>query len=111
MLKVVVTGGGGQLATAIERLGKASENEYLITSLEQMDICSVESLSEGLKGADIVVNITLFAVLVYEIFGPFLTKVSLLKAGEIKPEGKTSARHEHAKKLAAMKTENASDSE
>ena len=56
MLKVVVTGGGGQLATAIERLGKASENEYLITSLEQMDICSVELLSEGLKGADIVVN-------------------------------------------------------
>jgi dTDP-4-dehydrorhamnose reductase len=56
MLKVVVTGGGGQLATAIERLGKASENEYLITTLKQMDICSVESLSEGLKGADIVVN-------------------------------------------------------
>ena len=56
MLKVVVTGGGGQLATAIERLGKASENEYLITTLEQMDICSVESLAEGLKGADIVVN-------------------------------------------------------
>ena len=56
MLKVVVTGGGGQLATAIERLGKASENEYLITTLEQMDICSMESLSEGLKGADIVVN-------------------------------------------------------
>ena len=56
MLKVVVTGGGGQLATAIEWLGKASENKYLITSLEQMDICSVESLCEGLKGADIVVN-------------------------------------------------------
>ena len=56
MLKVVVTGGGGQLATAIERLGKASENSYHITSLEQMDICSVESLSKGLKGADIVVN-------------------------------------------------------
>lgn len=56
MLKVVVTGGGGQLATAIERLSKASENEYLITTLDQMDICSVESLCEGLKGADIVVN-------------------------------------------------------
>lgn len=56
MLKVVVTGGGGQLATAIERLGKASENKYQITTLEQMNICSVESLSDGLKGADIVVN-------------------------------------------------------
>ena len=40
----------------------------------------------------IVANITLFSVLVYELVGPFLTKVALLKAGEIKPEGKTSAR-------------------
>ena len=56
--------------------------------------------SSGIAGAEIVVNITLFAVLVYEIVGPFLTKISLLRAGEIKPEGKTSARHEHAKKLA-----------
>ena len=45
-------------------------------------------------GADgmIVRNITLFAVLIYEIFGPFLTKVALTKAGDINPEGKTSAR-------------------
>ncbi len=40
----------------------------------------------------IVANITLFAVLIYEIIGPFLTKISLLKAGEIKPEEKVSAR-------------------
>ena len=43
-----------------------------------------------------VQNITLFAVLIYEIVGPTLTKISLEKAGEIKPEGKTSARgHKH----------------
>ncbi len=41
----------------------------------------------------IVQSITLFAVLVYEIIGPFLTKVALTRAGDIKPEGKTSARH------------------
>lgn len=40
----------------------------------------------------IVANITLFAVLVYEIVGPALTKMSLLKAGEIDPEGAVSAR-------------------
>ncbi len=40
----------------------------------------------------VVANITLFSVLIYELVGPYLTKVSLLKAGEIKPEGKTSAR-------------------
>ena len=45
----------------------------------------------------LVLNITLFAVLVYELIGPLLTKIALMKAGEIDPEGKTSARHEHAK--------------
>ena len=45
----------------------------------------------GAEGA-VVANITLFAVLIYEIVGPMLTKIALLKAGEIKPEGKTSAR-------------------
>lgn len=40
----------------------------------------------------IIANITLFAVLVYEIVGPALTKMSLLKAGEIDPEGKVSER-------------------
>lgn len=40
----------------------------------------------------IVANITLFAVLIYEIVGPALTKMSLLKAGEIDPEGAVSAR-------------------
>ncbi len=44
-----------------------------------------------------VANITLFSVLIYEIVGPLLTKISLLKAGEIKPEGKVSARDEARK--------------
>ena len=51
----------------------------------------------GMSVADIVLNITLFAVLIYELVGPLLTKIALQKAGEIDPEGKTSARHEHAK--------------
>lgn len=57
----------------------------------------------GIPGGELIMNITLFAILVYEIVGPFLTKISLTKAGEIKPEGKTSARHEHAQKMAAAK--------
>ena len=43
----------------------------------------------------IVANIVLFSVLIYEIVGPFLTKISLTKAGEINPEGKTSNRIKH----------------
>ncbi len=53
--------------------------------------------------ATIVVSVTLLAVLVYEIVGPALTKMALTAAGDINPEGKTSARHEHAKKMAAHK--------
>ena len=41
-------------------------------------------------------NIILFSVLVYELVGPTLTKWSLLAAGEIRPEGKTSARKKNA---------------
>ncbi len=52
-----------------------------------------------LGGGELVLNITLFAVLVYEIVGPFMTKKALEAAGEIKPEGKVSAR--------AVKTEKA----
>ncbi len=37
-------------------------------------------------------NVVLFAVLLYELIGPTLTKHALLRAGEIKPEGRTSAR-------------------
>lgn len=34
---------------------------------------------------DLIRNITLFAVLIYELFGPVLTRMALTSAGEIKP--------------------------
>ena len=49
---------------------------------------SATALSDGA----LVRNVILFSVLVYELVGPALTKRSLLLAGEIRPEGKTSAR-------------------
>ncbi len=52
---------------------------------------AIKAETLGAEGA-IVANITLFSVLVYELIGPYLTKVSLLKAGEISPEGRESAR-------------------
>jgi len=36
-------------------------------------------------------------VLIYELIGPYLTKISLMKAGEIRPEGRTSARQKDQK--------------
>ncbi len=49
---------------------------------------TASSLSDGA----VVRNVVLFAVLIYELVGPTLTKQSLMKAGEIDPEGRTSAR-------------------
>ncbi len=49
---------------------------------------TASSLSDG----PVVRNVVLFSVLVYELVGPTLTKSSLTAAGEIRPEGKTSAR-------------------
>ncbi len=54
---------------------------------------------------NMVSTITLFAVLIYELVGPMLTKMALLRAGDIQPEGKTSARHEHVEKMPAHKKE------
>lgn len=52
------------------------------------------SLSDG----SLVRNVVLLSVLVYELVGPTLTKKSLIAAGEIKPEGRTSARVENKTK-------------
>ena len=54
---------------------------------------AIKAQTLGPDGA-VVANITLFAVLVYELVGPMLTKISLLRAGEIIPEEKTSAREQ-----------------
>ena len=74
--------------------------KYLgITLLPQAGVALGMALKAEELGPEglIVANITLFSVLIYELVGPFLTKTVLMKAGEIKPEGKTSAR-EIAKK-------------
>ena len=54
-----------------------------------------------ITGGTLISNITLFAVLIYEIVGPMLTKICLLRAGEIKPEHKTTQRHEANKNAKA----------
>ena len=69
--------------------------KYLgITLLPQAGVAlgmAIKAAGLGPEG-EIVSNITLFAVLVYEIVGPSLTRISLLKAGEIQPEERVSSR-------------------
>ncbi len=85
------------------RMTKSDPNivKYLgITLLPQAGVAlgmANKAIELGYDGA-IVHNITLFAVLIYEIVGPFLTKIALTKAGDIKEEGRTSAREEHLAK-------------
>ena len=79
------------------KISKCDKNivKYLgITLFPQAGV----ALGMAIKAADlgkdgtIVANITLFAVLIYEIVGPALTKIALHKAGEIDPEGAVSER-------------------
>mgnify|MGYP003413601766 CR=1 FL=1 len=78
---------------------KCSPNivKYLgITLLPQAGVALGMALKANELGNDgsIVRNITLFAVLIYEIVGPFLTKIALTKSGDIKSEERVSARNE-----------------
>ncbi len=78
--------------------------KYLgVTLLPQAGVALGMAMKAGELGSDgmIVANITLFAVLIYELVGPMMTKIALLKAGDIKPEGKTSARNDHIEKMKA----------
>ncbi len=95
---------GGAFLSA--KLAKCDDNivKYLgITLLPQAGVALGMAIKASAlpAGGTLVANITLFAVLIYELIGPMLTKIALLKAGDINPEGKTSARHEHMKKKAA----------
>ncbi len=80
------------------RFAGCDENivKYLgITLLPQAGVAlgmASEALAFGGETGTLVQNITLFAVLIYELVGPYLTKVALTKAGDISVHGKTSAR-------------------
>ena len=84
------------------KITKCDDNivKYLgITLLPQAGVAlgmGLKAMELGPDGA-IVRNIILFAVLIYELVGPFLTKVALTKAGDIKPEERISSRGEEVK--------------
>ncbi len=93
-------------ASSSAKLTKCDPNivKYLgITLFPQAGVAlgmAIKAETLGPEGT-IVANITLFSVLIYELVGPFLTKISLQKAGEINPEGKTSARNTAQQKKTA----------
>ena len=71
-----------------------------ITLLPQAGVALGMALTAStLSDGALTRNVVLFAVLVYELVGPALTKRSLLAVGEIKPEGRTSARKHNEPKM------------
>ena len=72
-----------------------------ITLLPQAGVALGMALTAAsLPNGELTRNVVLFAVLVYELIGPALTKRSLLAVGEIRPEGRTSARTVNTEKQA-----------
>ena len=70
-----------------------------ITLLPQAGVALGMAITAAtLPDGSLVRNVVLFAVLIYELVGPALTKMSLTRAGEINPEGRTSARKENEPK-------------
>lgn len=81
---------------------KAEPNikKYLgITLFPQAGVALGMAMKAGALGGAVgmlVANLTLFSVLIYELVGPFLTKIALTKAGEIDFAGKISQRQKEA---------------
>ncbi|MBQ9736678.1 MAG: cation:proton antiporter [Clostridia bacterium] len=88
--------------------------KYLgITLLPQAGVALGMAMKAVELGPDglLVANITLFAVLVYELVGPMLTKMALTAAGDIKPHEKVSARDEARRKMEESSLAQAAEAE
>ena len=84
---------GADLSCRLTRQSKPITSNLGITLLPQAGVALGMAITAAtLPGGELTRNVVLFAVLIYELVGPTLTKRSLLKVGEIKPEGRTSAR-------------------
>ena len=91
---------GARISADITKCDDGTKKYLGITLLPQAGVAlgmASQALKFGSEAGKIVQTITLFAVLIYEIVGPFLTKIALTKAGDIKPEGRVSARTHHAR--------------
>ena len=84
---------GSAISCQLTRQNKPITDNLGITLLPQAGVALGMALTAAtLPEGELTRNVVLFAVLIYELVGPALTKRSLLAVGEIKPEGRTSAR-------------------
>ena len=91
---------GAAASCRVTRQSKPITDNLGITLLPQAGVALGMALTAAtLSDGALARNVVLFAVLVYELIGPALTKRSLLAVGEIKPEGRTSARRHNEPKM------------
>ena len=84
---------GSNLSCRLTRQSKPITDNLGITLLPQAGVALGMALTAAtLPQGDLTRNVVLFAVLIYELVGPSLTKRSLIAVGEIRPEGRKSAR-------------------
>ena len=84
---------GAAGSCTLTKQGKPITDNLGITLLPQAGVALGMALTAAsLPDGALARNVVLFAVLVYELIGPALTKRSLTAVGEIKPEGRVSAR-------------------
>jgi len=84
---------GSSLSCGLTGQPKPITDNLGITLLPQAGVALGMALTAAsLPDGALTRNVVLFAVLIYELVGPALTKRSLTAVGEIRPEGRTSAR-------------------
>ncbi len=90
---------GAAVSCRFTQQSKPITDNLGITLLPQAGVALGMALTaSNLPDGAMTRNVVLFAVLVYELVGPYLTKQSLLKVGEIQPDGRTSARRINGQK-------------
>jgi len=91
---------GASISCRLTKCSKTITDNLGITLLPQAGVALGMALTAAtLPDGAVVRNVVLFAVLIYELVGPTMTKRALMKAGEIDPEGRTSARTHNQPKL------------
>jgi len=90
---------GAAISCRLTKQSKPITDNLGITLLPQAGVALGMALTAAsLPDGTMARNVVLFAVLVYELVGPALTKRSLLAVGEIRPEGRVSARRHNVPK-------------
>ncbi len=84
---------GAVASCRLTKQNKLITDNLGITLLPQAGVAlGMAMTASTMSDGAMIRNVVLFAVLLYELVGPTLTKRALLRAGEIKPEGRRSAR-------------------